>query len=283
MSDRVFVATDESSIQKTLVHDLISVGLDPFILSDVAEVGAEFSSAVLSAVRSADAVLLVLTKDSTRSQLFDAGIAYAMHIPVIVLALDDAPLPPVLKVMPVLRSNSPTLIGEAIRMARRKKPAQRTAPSERPIGAKADELAGRATSGNEAESLEAIAVAIEESGAIVVRGREVDQFDLAVWSDDLASVGANPLFVELVKTVKPQTLEDVAVKLGKSALPTVAIVVYLTDSVSRGRAQQAAGPSYPVLFVSAEELIDSLRAQSFAKTVRSLRNNWVHGVNHGGD
>lgn len=279
--DRIFIAAEESSTERLFLRDLRAVGLDAFVLSDVAEVGADYVSALRSAIKSADALVLVLTKDTPRNQLVDAGLALAANVPIITVALDDTPLPRALKQGAVVRSRDPLLIVEAIRSARRKKTSSSAAPVERPIGSQAEHLVQRTVSGNEAESIAAIAAAIETSGAIVVKGRNPQQFDLAVWSDDLASVGANPLFLEWVKSVNPHTLENVASKLGATATPTLAVVVYSMDSSSRERAQRTAGPGYPVLFVSAARLINNLQTQSFAKTVRSLRNEWVHGVDVG--
>lgn len=281
MQERVFISAGESTSERMLLRELRMAGLDPYVLSDVAEVGADFSSALRNAIRSADVLLLVLAADTQRNQLFDAGLAFAMDVPIVTVALDDTPLPRALKLAAVVRSRDPMLIAQAVHGARRRKAPSNSTPTERPIGIQAENLAARAIRGDEAESIAAIAAAIESSGAIVVRGGKSQQFDLAVWSDDLASVGANPLFLEWVKSVGPHTLENVAIKLAASANPTLAVVVYTDDSQSIVRAQQAAGPGYPVLFVSATRLINSLETQSFAKTVRLLRNEWVHGADVG--
>lgn len=232
MHDRVFIAAEESSTERLLLRELRAAGLDPFVLSDVAEMGTDYASALRSAIGSADVLLLVLQEEVPRDQLFDAGLAAAMDVPIITVALDDAPIPRALKHGAVVRTRAPSVIVEAIRRGRRRKTPSGVAAVERPIGSQAGDLAARTIDGNEAESIAAIAAAIETSGAIVVKSKSTQQFDLAVWSDDLASVGANPLFLEWVKSVNPHTLENVAVKLGAFATPTLAVVVYSVDSPS---------------------------------------------------
>lgn len=281
MPERIFIAAEESSTERIFLRDLRAAGLDVFVLSDVAEVGSAYLSALRGAIESADALMLVLTKGAARNGLFDAGLAFALDVPIITVALDDMPLPSALKGGTVVRSREPSLIVEAVRGARRKMTSSGAAPVERPIGSQAEQLAQRSLNGNEAESIAAIAAAIETSGAVVVKGRSPQHFDLAVWSDDLASVGASPLFLECVKSINSRTLEDMAVKLGAAATPTLAVVVYLADSPSRARAQRASGSEYPVLFVSAARLIEDLRTQSFARIVRALRNEWAHGSDLG--
>jgi hypothetical protein len=230
------------------------------------------------AMRSADLFLLMLGKDQSTFGMFEAGLASALEIPMVILLLDDVPVPMPLKSWPTIRSDKIDVVHRAL-VAVSGASAEQTkfVSKSRALGSRADAIIKEVASATETESLSAIASAIEETGAIVVAADRKQRFDLAVWSDDLSSFGANPLFVDYVRTVKSTTLERVATLLGGAAQPSLALVVFRDDSPSRLRAQKAAGTSYPVLFIAQSELLELMRSRSFARIVRDLRNESVHG------
>ncbi|KJC64653.1 toll/interleukin-1 receptor domain-containing protein [Agreia bicolorata] len=274
---KIFISSGSRLDTRSLVEDLQRLGHEPFVLSEVVELGTQFAAAIRGAIESADAVIVLLGKLQRESSLFEAGIATALGIPMVVIVLDDSIVPSSLSDRPIIRSFDSNLVRDALHAATYKINQRDFGSMEVSLGSTVDQLATVVRFGSEAESLSAIAEAIERSGAIVVSRKEPRGFDLAIWSDDLSSFGANPLFVEFVRSVTPQTLERVATLLGESPTSNLAIVIYREESSSRLLAEDAAGRGYPVIFVSALELLERMRAKSFALVVRDLRNESFHG------
>jgi predicted nucleotide-binding protein len=91
---RWFISAGTDVDLSGLISDLRRRGAEPYILSDVAELGADVLQSVSRAIGEADNVLLVLGSGSVSSNVwFEAGIAVGLGKPVLVVADPDIKLP----------------------------------------------------------------------------------------------------------------------------------------------------------------------------------------------
>lgn len=99
------------------------------------------------------------------------------------------------------------------------------------------------------------------------------RFDIGVWSDDLDAIAANPLLIELKRKLSPHAVEQVLGYLRVSPGARVALLVFLEPAAT----SRLKDVPFPVLAISLQELLESMRTSSFAEVVRDLRNRAVHG------
>jgi hypothetical protein len=122
-----------------------------------------------------------------------------------------------------------------------------------------------------------VIAAIEGSGGLVVDNAGSDQgFDLGVWSDDLGAIAANPLLIQLKRSISPQSVQQALRVVQAHPSAHAALIVYLEQPADTRAALSAA--RFPVLAISLSELLARMRKASFAEVVRQLRSQAVHGA-----
>jgi hypothetical protein len=96
-----------------------------------------------------------------------------------------------------------------------------------------------------------------------------------VWSDDLDAIAANPLLIELKRFLGVGAVQQTLAALSVTPSARVALIVYLDPARADPEALKTA--RFPVLAISLVDLLERMRAASFAEVVRHLRNRSVHG------
>ena len=267
---------------RQLIAELRRRGVSPYVLSDVAPLGASIMQSLQQAIDTADFVLVVLgTAESRQNVLFEAGMAVGRGKPVVVIADPGEAPPPDLAGLLTIRARPDDLpaISFALDQAQGRwaRTSQFTPATGHALGPRVDQLLGQLSttaSLTEQAALDLLTQALEDSGVVAVQSPEGDRrFDIGVWSDDLDAIAANPLLIELKRRLLPHAVEQVLPYLRLSPRARVALLVSL----------EPAAPSllkdipYPVLAISLRELLESMRTASFAEVVRDLRNQAVHG------
>lgn len=264
-------------------------GGEPYLLSDVADLGVSIIDSVRSAITEADLVLVVLSADKdSASSILEAGIALGLGKHVVLVADPLVALPPVLNGLIVIRAPITDLaaidfVFDQIQGRAALSPVGGRSTGEA-LGSLADSLLTRASQLRETATsqatgfaLEALIVeAIEASGAVAVHAAGRDQgFDLGVWSDDLDAIAANPILVEVKQNLRRDTERQALSALHLTPGAKIALIVYLT--VDPADAHVMLETRFPVLAIQLDQLLSRMRSSSFAEVVRDLRNLSIHG------
>lgn len=287
---RVFVSAPYDATLAPLLSALRRAGLDAFVSSDVAPLGASRVEGARSAIERADLVLVVLTDRAAANALFEAGMAAGLGKRLLVMAESDAPVPVDLSGVFTVRASrdDPAPVVTAVQeIARHGGDTSRSSP--RATGHALAEDAGRRLLDrarlktlNERDALEVLLEAINGTGAVAVETMNRDEgWDIGVWADDLTSIGGNPLVVEVKRRLVPRTVEELRVRLPAQGNARLGLVVYLDDPSDPVFRQAKPEAWFPVLVVSLRDLVEQLQSVSFARVVRDLRNRAVHGYPRG--
>ncbi|MFI8186488.1 hypothetical protein ACIF70_39270 [Actinacidiphila glaucinigra] len=286
---RWFVSAPAYTDLRPLLTELRQRGVRPYVLSDVAPLGASIGQSLRQAIEQAEVVLVVLGSPAkSQGVLFEAGVAVGMGKRVIVVADVDEETPADLAGLLTIRARPDNL--EAITFALDQAEGRPAAGSAAPAKAghalgnvRVDELLallGKASPRLERTMVDVLRTALEASGAVTVEYPDRDTaplLDLGVWSDDLDAIALNPLLIEVKRTLSPgagsQTLH-----LLQSSTMRAALLVYLDLPPSQTATRKALKEvTFPVLAISLETLLERMRTSSFAEVVRDLRNRAVHG------
>lgn len=223
--------------------------------------------------------------------LFEAGIAIAMAVPVVLIAPLDAEVPSDLRGIMRITATDPA--APAVQFAleqvlehsgtprRRRGTKSPTAGGLEP--ATAHDLRQRLhATETERELADVVADALEATNALVVRearqphgGRP----DLAIWLDELEPLVGNPVVIEVRKNLRnsrelKQATEQVESYL-RDSQARWALLVYQNGS----DALMASVPAMlGIQYISAEALIDALERGALPAAVATYRNRFVHGV-----
>jgi hypothetical protein len=288
---RLYVSAPSDLDLRPLLDGLKRRGAEPYVLSDVAPLGAEILHSLRLAIQMADQVLVVLGDAPAPNPMFEAGLALGLGKSLLIIATPGAAVPTDLagQVIAQARPDDLDAINFALDHVQQRTPweTRRTIPPPpggRPLGAEVvDRLLARlnASGPTEASSVAVLAEAIEASGSVAVVNTERDPgFDLGVWSDDLEAIGGNPLLVEVKRSLVPGAVDQVLRGLAAHPSARLGLVVYLEPpagdrSPSRAELDQA---RFPVLITSLQQLIRRMASASFAEVVRDMRNRSVHGT-----
>jgi hypothetical protein len=283
---RVFVSAPYDARLAALLGALRRAGIDAFVSSDVAPLGASVVEGARSAIEKADLVLVVLTKRAAPNALFEAGMAAGLGKRLLIVAESDAPVPVDLSGVLTVRAarDDPAPAVAAVQeIARHAGAVDRQSP--RATGHALDASIGRrlldrarSRSINERDALEVLLEAINATGAVAVEATNPDEgWDIGVWADDLTSIGGNPLVVEVKRHLVARTVDELRDRLAAQGNARLGLVVYLAHSSGRARRRGVPEAWFPVLVVSLRDLVEQLQSMSFASVVRDLRNRAVHG------
>ena len=215
---RLYVSAPNDIDLRPLLDGLKRRGTEPYVLSDVAPLGAEILQSLRLAIERADRVLVVLGDAPAPNPMFEAGFALAFGKPLLIIAAPGATVPTDLAGQVIARARPDDLdaINFALDQVQQRAPlgTRRTpGPTGRPLRPDVvDRLLDRlsASASTDGSSIAILAEAIEASGEVAVAntGRDAG-FDLGVWSDDLEAIGGNPLLVEMKRSLVPGAVDQV--------------------------------------------------------------------------
>lgn len=282
---RLYVSAPSDLDLRPLLDGLKRRGAEPYVLSDVAPLGADIAESLRLAISQADRVLVVLTNEPALNPVLEAGIALAFGKPLLIIAAPGSSIPSDLQGQLITQARPDDL--DAINFAldhaeASAAPSARRGgvplPTGRPLGQeRADQLLARLSladpSSTERSALDVLLEAIEASRGVGVISADPG-FDLGVWSDDLDAIGGNPLIVEVKRSITREAVGQVLTALYTHPSARLALVVYIEPS-PEGELILA---RFPVLVISLQELLERMASASFAQVVRDLRNRSAHGV-----
>ncbi len=284
-AQRLYVSAPSDLDLRPLLDGLKRRGADPYVLSDVAPLGADIAQSLRFAISRADRVLVVLTDKPALNPALEAGIALALGKPLLIIAAPGSSIPSDLKGQLIAQARSDDLDAINYALDHAEAPAAPSAdrrsvprPTGRPLGRDRTNqlLATLDLTGEYPTEQSAIAVileAIEASRGVGVVSAD-SGFDLGVWSDDLDAIGGNPLLVEIKRSLTRGAVDQVLRALDAHPTARLALLVYTEPSPQA----ELARSRFPVLVISLQQLLDRMASASFAEVVRDLRNRIVHGL-----
>ena len=285
-----------------LAEELKHRGIKAVFATDVEEFEASYASTVASVIKSCDITLCIADdEESLKSVLFEAGIAFGIGKKVLlVTSYDTGSIPINYSEFPIIRLDSSQYIEianyveELLRYGKRpiSKKKYNFTPS-RPIGEYSHryleslrnieksivEGADRGKASREFEKI--VADAIRKSGVNIVSEFQSRKYrpDIAIWSDELTYIGANPLIVEVKSAIKSVSdLDRVAEKLNHYLYESNSKFGLLIYLIGPDRSQYFYELPSNIIAVSCYELLESLKYESFGEVIRDLRNQRVHGI-----
>jgi hypothetical protein len=284
---KLYVSGPSDLELRPLLDGLKRRGAEPYVLSDVAPLGADIVQSLRLAISRADRVLIVLSTAPALNSVLEVGIALALGKPLLIIAAPGLPIPSHLKGQLITQARPDDL--DAINFAldhARADPARGTRrsgvprPTGRPLGwERAQQLLTRLSQADadpgqiERSSVQILLEAIEASRGVGVVDADSGS-DLGVWIDDLAAISGNPLLVEVKRSVTPGAVEQLLHALGAHPTAHIGLLVYLEPSP----AAELARAQFPVLAISIQELLERMAVASFAEVLVHLRNRSVHGL-----
>jgi hypothetical protein len=286
---RLYVSAPSDLDLRPLLDGLKRRGAEPYLLSDVAPLGADIVHSLRLAIQRADLVLVVLGVASAPNPMFEAGLALGLGKSLLIIAAPGAAVPTDLAGQVITRARPDDLdvINFALDQVQQRAPwdtSRAPRPGGRPLGTDTvDRLLARLSSSGytEVSSIAVLVEAIEASGSVAVVNAGGDAgFDLGVWSDDLEAIGGNPLLVEVKRSLVPRAVEQVRHGLAEHPSARLGLVVYLDPPAgdrppSGSELDQA---RFPVLIISLQQLLRRMASASFAEVVRDMRNRSAHGA-----
>jgi hypothetical protein len=289
---RAFISAPASTDAQVLKNLLKQEGIIAFTADELDVGGLPFSQIIRRAIGDSQLVVAVLGAGPVNENvLFELGIAQGMNKPTLLVVEGDAslPIPVQSSGIPYLRTSATN--ADAIRYGLRlfiaaphhgSRAANASSSQTHPIGSSVDELLHRVRALKhphaEMELVAILADALKQSGVSAIFEQPKNlRSDLAVWSEDLEPWVSNPLPIEVrSKILSRAEAERLFERLCKDVPAKGAIwalLIYHTaqeavvSAVSRG----------PILAISAEQFLESLRNVSFGELIRNLRNARVHG------
>jgi hypothetical protein len=289
---RVFIAAPANQSLDSLKEELSKRNILPFTAYDLPPATASLSRNIEQAIKEADLIIAVVPAHASPNVFFEIGLAYALKKPFLLLVSPKyGHLPSDLAGTFYLRADpeNKEAIGFALdqcmsRIERRVKRPRKLSQEGKPIGGHADKFLsviqerGDQLTGRELEIL--VADLLREAGVEAVSESPHPQAgaDIAVWSDALQPLVGNPLLIEVKSKIQTKhqliaALEQVERYREKSGARLALLVVNTILGSLLSTVPLFGG----VLAVTLPDLIERLRAKSFADTVRELRNQQVHG------
>jgi nucleoside 2-deoxyribosyltransferase len=296
---RVFIAasnSDTEEIQKAL-HQY---GLVAVTINKDAVAGSTWVASLHKCVQESDMVVGIMgDRKRDTNVFFELGVASALNKPALLLIPQDYPpelIPP--SGIPYLRTdlrNQNSIkfsLEQMLSIHPREGPFKVAESSQsRPIGALADQLLEKLPKVDSHELEDLVYEAVKASGVSSIsrgRGTEDKEIDLAVWSNDLEPIVANPLIIECKLNLRNQS--DVNEVIGRifKALDMIqygfGLVIYreanpLVTKATPGLCQQASYPQRTSLTVFATQ---ALRRSSVSFAMRPFilteSNRWPHMI-----
>ncbi len=270
-------------------------GVESFVPSDVPPVGVTVLDQLGKALSRADSIIFVLTASHTDANVsFEIGLALGRGKKLMVLAPDDGKdVPADMRELLVVRArlNDDEAIGfslDQLLAAPRSNGGRATAspPGGQPLGDVADPLIRRAESLRDRVARRAVGVPDEQefeqivvaaleasrvSPVVAAQGRG-DAAGLAVWVEELDSLGLNPLLIELKPGLDGPDAIDAAVGQARAYLRSFRARAVLILSLSGRPAEGGAAPPLPnsVFFLDLVDLLGRMKTRSFGDVLRAI-------------
>ncbi len=284
---KAFISAPAGVDTKPLREVLGRRGIDSFFADEMDLPGRSLPEVLVEGMAEADLIIAILDTERNNSNvLFELGFAMGQGKRVLVLAPTDDILPGVaLTGMPTIRARPQDTeriefgLNQVLAAPRRKdKPKKTPTKQTHPIGVVADHLLRELTPEINGEHVEQLVwKALVESGITTLSGLKEDSV-LAVWSDDLEPWVGNPLVIEIKSNVRGKDQLDQAINQVLRGLgargATWGLLLYCGTVPASLKARLQGSP---VLAISVEEFLRSLKQEGFADVVRRLRNERVHG------
>lgn len=285
-----------------LADELRIRGIKAVFATDVDELEGSYASTVASVIKSCDITLCIADdEESLKSVLFEAGIAFGVGKKVLLVTPYDAGYVPInYSEFPIIRLDSSqyreiaNYVEEVLKYGKRPifKKKYNFIPSK-PIGEYSKRyieslreterriIAGADKRKTSIDFEKTIADSIRKSGVNIVsefRSRKYRP-DIAIWSDELTYIGANPLIVEVKSTIGSLSdLDRVVEKLNHYLYESNSKYGLLIYLIGPERSQYFYDLPSNILAISGYELLKALKTESFGEIIRDLRNQRVHGI-----
>ncbi|MGP9799441.1 hypothetical protein [Rheinheimera sp. NSM] len=285
-----------------LAEELKLRGIKAVFATDLEEFEGSYASTVASVIKSCDITLCIADdEESLKTVLFEAGIAFGIGKKVLLATSYEAGNIPInYSEFPIIRLDSSRYIEianyveELMKYGKRpiSKKKYNFTPSK-PIGEYSNKyldslrkIEANLTEGSDRGKVsqdfeKIVADAIRKSGVNIVSEFRSRRYrpDIAIWSDELTYIGANPLIVEVKLTIKSVSdVDRVADKLNHylhESNSKYGLLVYLNGP---DRSEYFYELPSNIIAISGYELLELLKNESFGEVIRSLRNQRVHGI-----
>jgi hypothetical protein len=258
--------------------------------------GESIVTGVQREIRQADFVCVVLPGGYRQDNvIFEAGLALGRGRRVLVLAESEVDIPFELAQLTYVRTSlsDKKAVGEVLDaylpglLSRKPSPRKQSDQTIKRLSKEAAEEALRALHDPQAISgrrLEGIVSKVfQDVGILTSQPPPPNSHrgpDLAIWIDETESIFGNPIFVEVkAGRITQSQIDDAYHQLSYHLIRAkmlLGIIVYWNLEGAKFKVAVANLPL--VVCLSIEELIDTLRLGTLAKTLIGIRNRAVHGV-----
>lgn len=285
--------TDLSVIDSVLADRNISV-----LSADAYPFGSNLLSETTKRIAEADFIISVLEDSDSSGLFFESGIAYGLNKPIMLLtSLPELPISLTSSATPYIRAevtNRDAIAFAVDQLLRsplrkiRKEPSLATALPEasQPLGDVAvellDEFKSFSPSKNELDVIRILTTAIKASGiSIFAEAKSVDiGADIALWSDDLATMFTNPFLIEVKNDIRSaaeaERIIGQLLKYLRMGNSNGMLLVYQT--ASDAALQRLSQTDILVLSISLVGLLSRLEKESLVGIIRDLRNRAMHHI-----
>jgi len=297
-----YVSIPRKSWVIELAEELKLRGIKAVFATDLEKFEGSYASTVASVIKSCDITLCIADdEESLKTVLFEAGIAFGIGKKVLLATSYEAGNIPInYSEFPIIRLGSSRYIEIANYVEELMKYGKRTISKKKynfipskPIGEYSNKYLDSLRKievnitegydrGKASQGFEKIVVdAIRKSGVNIVSEFSFGKYrpDIAIWSDELTYIGANPLIVEVKLTIKSVSdVDRVAVQLNHilhESNSKYGLLVYLNGP---DRSEYFYELPSNIIAISGYELLELLKNESFGEVIRSLRNQRVHGI-----
>jgi hypothetical protein len=280
-----FIAAPTGTDLSTLQGLLADRGIEPKTVTELPLNTLPFTENLVSTIAASDLLIAIFDGLSQNSNVyFELGCACGNGKDVLIITPNTETLPFDLKELLVIRAsfNDQDAIGFALdqylRKPKKTKKVRQVQPIQtRAIGAVADDLLNDLSS-KELSPLELERIverALKASGVSTVsQARERDWYaDFAVWSDELQSSVSNPLLIEVKRNLDVRAV-DRMLEISSPQASRYLLLLFL-NTVPTVKERLAQTPN--ILAMPLRQFLQALRDRSFGQTVKSLRDDKIHG------
>lgn len=246
--------------------------------------GSSWPDAIDSALAKSDFVCVVLPAGQHQNVLFEAGIAYARRKPILAFVGSSANLPSDILSLIYVKTDTkdPDTVRSVLRMFLRHADDKRPRRSQKTPSSHTPKVsATSALPPGPGHEFERKTAELLEGAGFIVSGpaeRRDQGADLAVWIDDLESMG-NPLLVEVkAGDLSAQRLRDAAWQLREHVTKTHGRCGLLIYWDRQDREFPRVSKEWPLIFqLSGQTLTRLVHEKRLSQELLRLRNAAAHG------
>lgn len=282
---------DLSRIKKLLCDK----GFEYVDISKIDLLGLRISESIFEQIAQSDLFLAIFQKPQKwGNTLFELGIATAKKKQIIILAPPDIILPSDLSGLLLLKADLDNMeplefaidqiLKAPLRKTKKRPPRKHLEPTKRHVLKSTDiirELDHLGSNVTDYELEVFVLKLLNEIGISIVKHSKMRNYgaDLAIWSDELASILGNPIIIEIKNFLKSSNqinkcINHLTEHLRKTNSRS-ALVLYLEGLPSKEI--ENITKVFNIFFFQIKELIQHLQNKSFEDIVRIRRNSVTHG------